>query len=404
MGPGVRRPQLFVIRFSTTEYGGDRVTVTPPEGGTTTTTITDGRDRTVEVQQHTPTGVDTTSYAYTPAGQLAEVKDPGDNTWSYEYDLRGRKTAETDPDRGHTTYDKVGNRVTETQYALSGDISKTYAYTGHTLDSVTTTHPGGTNLDTYDYDPTGNTTSRALAGDDQTLEWDAEGHLAKVTENSQETSYVYTADGDRLIRRDPDAVTLFLGNQEVRLDRESREVSATRYYEHAGRTVAVRTESGVSWLASDHNGTGEITIDAASMQVNRRRHLPFGEPRGTAPSAWLGQRGFVGGTLDTSTGLTHLGAREYDPTVGRFLSVDPIMDLADPQQMHGYTYANNNPATFTDPDGLYPICGGGAGGDCAVEGPIWQSNPSKAQIRSGSRSAAADAVAVRVLIAWWMIR
>jgi RHS repeat-associated protein len=53
-----------------------------------------------------------------------------------------------------------------------------------------------------------------------------------------------------------------------------------------------------------------------------------------------------------NTGLTHLGAREYDPTTGRFITVDPIMDLTDPQQWNAYGYANNNPTTFSDPSGL----------------------------------------------------
>jgi hypothetical protein len=50
-------------------------------------------------------------------------------------------------------------------------------------------------------------------------------------------------------------------------------------------------------------------------------------------------------------GLTQLGAREYDPTLGRFLSVDPVADPNDAQQLHGYTYADNNPITKSDPDG-----------------------------------------------------
>ncbi|WP_285762092.1 RHS repeat-associated core domain-containing protein, partial [Nocardiopsis ansamitocini] len=44
---------------------------------------------------------------------------------------------------------------------------------------------------------------------------------------------------------------------------------------------------------------------------------------------------------------------EYDPTIGRFVSADPILDFDDAQQINGYIYANNNPMTYTDPDGLF---------------------------------------------------
>ncbi|MET7992880.1 RHS repeat-associated core domain-containing protein [Amycolatopsis sp. NPDC005232] len=63
-------------------------------------------------------------------------------------------------------------------------------------------------------------------------------------------------------------------------------------------------------------------------------------------------KGFIGGAQDES-GLTNLGAREYDPVTGRFISVDPVMDLDDPQQLNGYAYANNSPVTNSDPNGLF---------------------------------------------------
>ncbi|MFE5586904.1 polymorphic toxin-type HINT domain-containing protein [Kitasatospora sp. NPDC056531] len=67
--------------------------------------------------------------------------------------------------------------------------------------------------------------------------------------------------------------------------------------------------------------------------------------------------GFVGGTNDATTGLTHLGAREYDPANGRFISVDPILDIADSQQINGYAYSDNDPVNLSDPSGLYSIFG-----------------------------------------------
>ncbi|MGI5519893.1 RHS repeat-associated core domain-containing protein [Micromonospora sp. CA-259024] len=91
-------------------------------------------------------------------------------------------------------------------------------------------------------------------------------------------------------------------------------------------------------------------MNASDLSVARRRSLPFGGTRGTAPTAWPSSfdKGFVGGTVD-STGTTHLGAREYDPSLGRFTSIDPIMVLTEPQSLHGYAYSNNNPTSTSDP-------------------------------------------------------
>src|SRR5699024_12117057 len=86
----------------------------------------------------------------------------------------------------------------------------------------------------------------------------------------------------------------------------------------------------------------------------------FGEDRGTT-ATWHGQRGFVDGTIDEGIGLTQLGARSYDASLGRFLSVDPLVDQADSQQMHGYSYARNSPVTYAGADGLHPCACFGKG-------------------------------------------
>jgi hypothetical protein len=50
-------------------------------------------------------------------------------------------------------------------------------------------------------------------------------------------------------------------------------------------------------------------------------------------------------------------ARYYDPEVGRFLSVDPVEpSVGNAFNFNRYTYANNNPSRYTDPDGRCPIC------------------------------------------------
>jgi RHS repeat-associated protein len=203
-------------------------------------------------------------------------------------------------------------------------------------------------VDSYGYDNAGNTTTRNIVGKPgQTLTWDPEGHLASVTDSGGTTSYLYTADGDRLLTYEPGNVaTLYLDGYELR--RTTTGVTCTRYYGVAART----TTGGLTWTSADHHGTGQLAINPTTLAITRRKTDPFGNPRGT-PVTWPTTRGFVNGTQDP-TGLTHLGAREYEPAAGRFISVDPLLDLADPLQMNGYTYANSNPSTNSDPSGLMP--------------------------------------------------
>jgi RHS repeat-associated protein len=167
------------------------------------------------------------------------------------------------------------------------------------------------------------------------------------------TSYVYDADGNRLVTRTDTDTTLFLGGTEVTLTKGSTEPKATRYYDLGGGNQAIRTDDNkVSFLIADHNGTAQLAIDADDLTLQKRWSTPFGGARGTAPAHWPGQKDFVGGTKDKTTGDVHLGARDYDPTTGRFLSVDPVLDLQDPQQFNAYAYSNSSPVTRSDPTGL----------------------------------------------------
>jgi len=60
--------------------------------------------------------------------------------------------------------------------------------------------------------------------------------------------------------------------------------------------------------------------------------------------------------------------RYYDPVALRFLSPDPVdVSGTDGSNFNRYWYANDNPYTFTDPDGRNPVAGAAAG--CAISGP-----------------------------------
>ncbi|MFF8844448.1 polymorphic toxin-type HINT domain-containing protein [Streptomyces sp. NPDC015127] len=262
--------------------------------------------------------------------------------------------------------DAIGNRTSETVHDTglnpAKNITRTYTYGGagalgdgpHQLTKVVESTPTGDKQSTYEYDASGNTTERTTGGDAQVLEWTDAGKLAKATEaDGSTTTYLYDSDGNRVQRKDPTGTTVYLPGMELKLSADGTKTEATRYYSHAGQTVAVRTNDGkVSFLASDHHGTGELAIDAVTGSVSQRRFDPFGVDRGEATGTWPGEKGYVGGTIDKSTGLTHLGAREYDAVIGKFISVDPIIDHKQPQQINGYSYANNSPVTHADPSGM----------------------------------------------------
>ncbi|MFF8445998.1 polymorphic toxin-type HINT domain-containing protein [Streptomyces californicus] len=267
--------------------------------------------------------------------------------------------------------DAIGNRTSDTTHDTGLDatknITRTYTYGDagalgdgpHQVTRIVEKTPTGDRQSSYEYDDAGNTTKRTIGGDAQILEWNATGNLAKATEaGGAETTYLYDSGGNRVQRKDPTGTTVYLPGTELKLSADGTKKEATRYYSHAGQTVAVRTNDGkLSFTAGDHHGTGELAIDAVTGAVSQRRFDPYGVDRGTATGTWPGEKGYVGGTIDKSTGLTHLGAREYDAVIGKFISVDPLIDHTQPQQINGYAYANNTPVTHADPSGMaIPEC------------------------------------------------
>ncbi|MER7752758.1 RHS repeat-associated core domain-containing protein [Kitasatospora sp. NPDC097643] len=193
------------------------------------------------------------------------------------------------------------------------------------------------------------------AANSATLTWDVEGKLATLTQGGATTSYVYDADGNQLIRRNPGKVTVNLGGDELSYDTGTKTSTGTRYYNIPGGITLVRQgPTKLTYQFSDHHGTNSLSIDRTTLTESRRTLDPFGTPRGPGSNTtpWAGDKGFVTGLKDDLTGFTNLGARQYQPTTGRFLSADPILDARDPLQWNAYAYSNNNPVNRSDPNGL----------------------------------------------------
>ena len=85
-----------------------------------------------------------------------------------------------------------------------------------------------------------------------------------------------------------------------------------------------------------------------------------GIEQGTDLSAWPLPHGFAGGLLDVDTGLLRFGARDYDPSVGRWTAKDPI--LFNGGQANLWVYVGNDPVNRQDPRGLWGFAVGGSAG------------------------------------------
>ncbi|WP_331721196.1 polymorphic toxin-type HINT domain-containing protein [Streptomyces sp. NBC_00454] len=280
------------------------------------------------------------------------------------------------------TYDNLGNRKKLVKKDVTGNAAKdttvtqtfgtgpnapssdpkTGGGTGgpHALMTSTETSTAGTKVTSYTYDASGNTAGITTTAGTKALTWNGQGKLDKIvgTGESAGTSYLYDTGGNQLIRRDPTSTTLNLGTDQITLDTASGKVSNARTYAAPGGLSITRTTtagaSTLTYQSADHHGTGGVQFNATNLTNVRRASDPFGNERGTqpAPGTWASDKGFVGGTKEKATGLTLLGAREYDPTTGRFISPDPIIDAGDPQQWNAYAYSNNSPINASDPSGL----------------------------------------------------
>ncbi|GLY94135.1 RHS repeat-associated core domain-containing protein [Actinoplanes sp. NBRC 103695] len=335
----------------------------------------------VEREVKNPVKIEDRNYGYDQAGNVTKQSDaPGGETpdvQCFGYDslqriteawttaagcgAAGANLGGAAPYWSSFAFDQIGNRKTERQHGLNGaaDTVREYTYPAqgqarpHAVSSVTTKIGAQATTRRYEYDQAGATKTRpAPDGSDQTLTWDVEGRAETSVSNGKTTTNVYDVDGERIISRDPGGATLYLDGEELRFDESTKKITGIRYYAHGSNQIAVRSGTKFTFTVTDRQGTQTLAVEPWTLVPSRRKLDLFGRPRGEQPASWPGQQGFVGGAADATTGLTHLGARDYDPAIGKFLSTDPLMAPADPQQLNAYSYGNNAPATKSDPSGL----------------------------------------------------
>jgi len=238
-------------------------------------------------------------------------------------------------------------------------------------------------------------------GRTQNLTYDAEGRTATVSTPSGTTTntskYLYDADGNLLEQTSTVSGTdktrilyLFGGTEQITLNVSAKTWTGLRNYTGPDGTTITRSSSGtVTYQVANAQGTATTAIDASTLAVTRRSYDPYGNPRGTKPTTWVStdeNHGYLGQPTDTTTGLNLLGARNYDPLQGRFLTPDPIFQAGDPNQMGGYTYAADNPASASDPTGNDPWANSSMN-TCAIDCGVGEAAGGLAGTSSGATTA-----------------
>lgn len=112
----------------------------------------------------------------------------------------------------------------------------------------------------------------------------------------------------------------------------------------------------VSYLHNDVAGTPMMATDSNGLLTWKQTYRPYGD-RLTESTASRGNHlWFTGKPFDQATGLSYMGARYYDPALGRFMGVDPMQATeTDLHSFNRYAYANNNPLRYVDPTGMWSV-------------------------------------------------
>lgn len=108
----------------------------------------------------------------------------------------------------------------------------------------------------------------------------------------------------------------------------------------------------ITFFHNEIVGSPAVATDVNGFQVWKETYRPYGDQLIDSAAADNNEIWYAGKPFDDSTGLSYMGARYYDPTLGRFMAVDPVsFNFDNLHSFNRYAYANNNPYMYVDPDG-----------------------------------------------------
>ncbi|MBI4381148.1 MAG: RHS repeat protein [candidate division NC10 bacterium] len=286
------------------------------------------------------------TYRYDPVGNPVERQDSQGRTARLQYDSAGQLVEEVGP-AGTTRFRYLpgGNRST---------VEERGAVTRYRYDADDRLVQAGAEQLTYD--KSGNLIGRKGASGATVYEYGAEDQLVKVAGlDGGTTSFGYAPTSERVWKKDQQGLTYYLydGFDLIQELGEGGSLKAT--YVHGpgiDRPLAMIRDGKTYYYHADRLGSVTHLTDEQGQVVATYDYDLFGRlrtQRGSVPNPFT----FTGREFDSSTGLYYYRARYYDPTLGRFLTTDPVAPrLTEPLELNPYLYVRNNPVRFVDPLGL----------------------------------------------------
>jgi len=316
--------------------------------GQTVASFSLARDNNGRILSRTETVAGTASnfvYTYDPMGRLLTVTKDGSLVEEYRYETDGTRSHEVNTQRGIT------------------DRSFTYSDEDHLLTSGSTT---------YQYDLDGYLQTKTAGTDQTTYVYSSQGELLSVTlPDTRLIEYVHDPLGRRIAKKINGTITekyLWQGQTRLLAVFDANDTLLMKFlYADARMPVAMLKQGTTYYLACDQVGFLRLVADPSGSIVKRIDYDSFGniltdsDPSFTLPFA------FSGGFHDADTGLVRFGYRDYDPDTGRWTAKDPILFKGGDTDLYGYV--QNDPVNQVDPRGLLTVAigiagtgGGGAAG------------------------------------------